>query len=39
MPTAEWVGASAVVNNILYIIGGGVNGGEIRLVQAYDPAT
>ena len=39
MPTARWDGASAVVNNILYTIGGGLNGSEVNVVEAYDPAT
>jgi uncharacterized protein (TIGR03437 family) len=38
MPTPRWIGASAVVNNTLYAIGGG-NNGQLSVVEAYDPAT
>jgi len=41
MPVGRTTGASAVVNDILYTIGGGVTGGgnSVNTVQAYDPAT
>jgi hypothetical protein len=42
MPTPRWAGASAVINDILYAIGGGgpsITNGEFNLVEAYDPST
>jgi len=44
MPTARFVPASAVVNNILYVIGGcnascATGGGVLPVVEAYNPAT
>ena len=41
MPTARFAGASAVVNNILYAIGGANASGSIAMsvVEAYDPVT
>jgi hypothetical protein len=39
MPTTRWCGASAVVNNVLYAMGGEVGHTLINVVEAYDPAT
>ena len=37
MPTPRWIGASAVVNNILYTIAGGESNGQVSVVEAYNP--
>lgn len=37
-PNPRWAGASAVVNGILYLIGGS-NGSYVNLVEAFDPVT
>jgi hypothetical protein len=40
MPTARWFGGSAVVNNILYVIGGRSSTNvSLNVVEAYDPST
>lgn len=44
IPTARYVAASTVVDNILYVIGGcnaacATGGGAMTVVEAYDPAT
>jgi N-acetylneuraminic acid mutarotase len=40
MPTPRMTSAVAVVNNILYVIGGiGASGASLTTVEAYDPAT
>jgi hypothetical protein len=40
MPTARWLGASAVVNNLVYAIGGRSSANvSLSVVEAYNPAT
>jgi uncharacterized protein (TIGR03437 family) len=39
MPTARYGQASAVVNNILYVIGGTLNGDNLPVVEAFDPTS
>lgn len=39
MPTAREGLAAGVVNGILYAIGGDINLGHLKKVEAYDPAT
>jgi hypothetical protein len=39
MPTPRYVPAGAVVNNILYVIGGKQNGGQLQVVESYDPTS
>jgi kelch-like protein 18 len=39
MLTTRWNGATAVVNNILYAIGGGNPSGTLSVVEAYDPTS
>jgi uncharacterized protein (TIGR03437 family) len=39
MPTPRWVGGCAVVNNILYAMGGANNTTALTVVESYNPAT
>ena len=39
MPTARWLGGTAVVNNIVYCIAGSSTNAAFTNVEAYDPST